>query len=409
MKKLKKILIFQTGEPIHGEKSSAPMRLINLADVLEKHNYEVEILTSRFSHQEKKFRDDKILLENHEKKIKYHMVESPGYKNNISLKRLYDHMILGINVKKKLTEIKNIDYVFMGYPPIEACFFLARWCVNKKIPYILDYKDHWPDLFAYKKNFIIKIFIFVVIFFYKLIRNYVITNSSGISTISDKFLDNLNLDKVQQDKKITCYLTKKKSFLIDLKNVRKDIRSHFPSQKIKIVFIGNFMVDAFDFKVLKKIEEFIKKSPVIEFFFFGSGPSKNEIVNSLNFKNIYIKDRVNSFEFQYIMENAQAVFLPIKNRFDYLKSIPNKVVDAIQYKLPIFTSLKGETKFLIEKYNLGFFYENDIDLLNKLKLFSSGLNRNLFKKHFDNPQVEQMFDHDLNYKKILNKIKFDLI
>ena len=33
----------------------------------------------------------------------------------------------------------------------------------------------------------------------------------------------------------------------------------------------------------------------------------------------------------------------------------------------------------------------------------------MIKKHFDNPQLEKMFDHNLNYKKILNKIKFDLI
>ena len=336
MKKFKKVLIFQTGEPIHLDNSGAPMRLINLSNYLLKNNFKVEIVTPRFYHQEKKFRKKIIVLKNKEKKIYYRFIESPGYQNNISIKRLYDHYVLAINLRKELTKIKDIDYVFMGYPPIEACFVLAQWCIKKKIPYILDYKDLWPELFVHNRNFLFKILSFPLITFYKILRNYTIKNSAAISTISDKFLNDLNQNII--NKKIVCYLTKKKSINKNLRIIKKDIRSKFPSKKIKIVFIGNFMVDAFDFSTLIKIKNYIKNSSKLEFYFFGSGPSKKKIEKNLNFKNIYIKERVNLDEFQYIMKNSQAVFLPIKNRVDYIKSLPNKVIDAIQYKLPIFTS-----------------------------------------------------------------------
>ena len=407
MNKNKRILIFQTGEPSPLDNSGASMRLVNLIDKLVKSNYEIEVLLPRFFHQDKKFRDKKLIFKNRDKKIKYTFLESPGYQKNISLKRFYDHIILAMNLKKKLKEIKNIDYVFMGYPPIEACFVLSRWCLKYRIPYIVDYKDLWPELFTNDKNIFFKIFLLPIVFILKKMRNFTLKNSSAISTISRGFLNDLKLDGIQK-KKIVCYLTKKKNLEIDLKKIRKNITTKFPSEKIKIVFIGNFMVNAFDFKILKQIENFIKKSPNLEFYFFGSGPSKKEVEETLNFENVYIADRVNLIEFQYIMKNSQAVFLPIKNRFDYLKSIPNKIVDAIQYKLPIFTSLEGEVKSLVEKFKIGFFYKNHETLLKKLEWFCDHKNRISVKQNYDNSDLQTIFDHDLNYSKIINKIELDL-
>ena len=108
------------------------------------------------------------------------------------------------------------------------------------------------------------------------------------------------------------------------------------------------------------------------------------------------------------MKNSDAVFLPIKNRFDYINSLPNKVIDAIQYRLPIFTSLQGETKFLIEKYNLGFVYNDYKDLQSKLQWYCQNNNANIIKKNFYNKAIENLFNHDFNYKKIVNRIKLDL-
>ena len=407
MKKYKKILIFQTGEPTHFDKSNAPMRLINLSEKLSKENYLIDILTPDFSHQEKKFRNIQHQLFINDGKIKYTYIKSPGYKNNISISRLFDHIVLAINLKKELKKFNNIDYVFIGYPPIEACFVLSRWCNKNNIPYMIDYKDYWPEIFLYQKNLIFKILSYPLIFLLKLMRDYSIKNSKSISTISKIFLTKYFDDNIKK-KTVVCYLTKEKKKQIVEKWVKHKIKSYFLSNKIKIVFIGNFMVDAFDFKVLNQIKTFIINSKNLEIYLFGSGPSKEKILSFLNFKNVFISDRVNFEEFQYIMKNSDAVFLPIKNRFDYINSLPNKVIDAIQYRLPIFTSLQGETKFLIEKYNLGFVYNDYKDLQSKLQWYCQNNNANIIKKNFYNKAIENLFNHDFNYKKIVNRIKLDL-
>jgi hypothetical protein len=403
----KNILIFQTGEPTHFDQFSAPMRLINLTNILADNQYNIEVIAPLFSHQEKKFRNLENNIFKKHNNINYTFINSPGYKNNISLSRFYDHVILAKNLKKKLNEFKNINYVFIGYPPIESCFILSRWCKKNKIPYMIDYKDLWPELFIINKNFFFKILLFPLIFFLKILRNYSLKNSKSISTISNSFLDDLSPNYIK-NKKIVCYLTKKINPNVDSNLINNNIKLIFNTPKKKIVFIGNFMIDIYDFKILEKIKDFIIKSNDFEFHLFGSGPAKKDLYNYLNFKNIYIHDMVNTAEFHHILSNSHAVFLPIKNRFDYIKSIPNKIVDAIQYHLPIFTCLQGETKKLVQKYNLGFVYEDYKELQDKINYFFISSNFSLIKKNFENPTLQNIFNHKLNYQSILDRIKIDL-
>ena len=168
------------------------------------------------------------------------------------------------------------------------------------------------------------------------------------------------------------------------------------------------MTDTFDFKTLAKLKRFIENSDNLEFHFFGIGPSKSIIMNILKFKNIFFYNSINKQEVNYVLRKAYAVYLPIKNRIDFLKSIPNKVVDAIQFKVPIITCLKGETGVLIKRYKIGFVYKNDYDLLLCLKKISKKEVNLKIKKNYLNPKIDKLFNHDKNYERILNRIKSDL-
>ena len=55
-----KVLLIQTGEPIHSEiKKFKGMRLINFSNYLNSENVNVQIITSLFNHQTKQFREFK--------------------------------------------------------------------------------------------------------------------------------------------------------------------------------------------------------------------------------------------------------------------------------------------------------------------------------------------------------------
>ena len=217
--------------------------------------------------------------------------------------------------------------------------------------------------------------------------------------ISENFIQN-----IPHKKKIVCYLKKKKT-QNQIIHINKKIKDIFlNTKKKKIIFIGNFMEDAYDFAILNKIKKYIIGSKKFEFHFFGEGPSKIKFMKILNFENIFFHGRANSHEFDFILNKSSAVFLPIKNRFDYLRSVPNKVIDAIQYKLPIFTSLKGDTEKIINKYNIGYVYSNHEDLKYKLEKFFEYEFFIKISDNYNNKDIKSEFDHDLNYRKLLDKI-----
>ena len=405
MKQKKTILLFQSGEPTHFDKKFLPMRLVNLSNLLSLNGYNVKIITPLFSHQEKKFRKKKDYALKY-KNINYIFLNSPGYDKNISLRRLYDHIILAKNLWKALKRLNNIDYVVSGYPPVESCFVLSIWCKKNKIPLMIDYKDFWPETFTYNKNFLFKFLAIPLIVFYYILRNYSLKYCKSILTISNSFLDNLDNDL--KKKKIVGFLTKEKQNIINLKKINNLIKIRFKNKKKKIIFIGTFMTDTFDFKTLAKLKKFIENSDNLEFHFFGFGPSKSIVMDILKFKNIFFYNSVNKQEVNYILRKAYAVYLPIKNRLDFSKSIPNKIVDAIQFKVPIITCLKGETEKLIKRYKIGFVYKSHSDLLLYLKKISKKEVSLKIKKNYLNSKLDKLFNHDKNYERILSRIKSDL-
>ena len=156
MNKQKTVWIFQTGEPIvtDGE-GYKPLRLINLINNIKKNhkNAKIIVFSSLFNHQTKKKREKRIFMS---KGVKYILINSPGYKNNVSIYRFIDHCILGINLAKYF--IRNFktkpDFAFIGNPPVEFAFVASRFLSIKKVPFILDVKDLWPEYFyeRFSKN-----------------------------------------------------------------------------------------------------------------------------------------------------------------------------------------------------------------------------------------------------------------
>ena len=90
------VWILQTGEPLNCDGNQLrPMRAINLSKALVSKGHKVEIISTRFFHQEKRFRKD--IKINNTPEIIETLIDSPGYESNISFRRLFDHHILSFN------------------------------------------------------------------------------------------------------------------------------------------------------------------------------------------------------------------------------------------------------------------------------------------------------------------------
>ena len=109
-----KIWILQTGEPLDIDNDdSRPMRAMNLSSFLVNRGHRVVLWSSAFHHRDKRHRSREYKIYNVSKDYQIRLIPSPGYEKNKSIKRFWDHIIMGSNLKKILKkEIDTPDVAF---------------------------------------------------------------------------------------------------------------------------------------------------------------------------------------------------------------------------------------------------------------------------------------------------------
>ena len=404
-----KVWIFQTGEPLHCDVgNSRPMRAINLANALVEKGHSVIIWSSSFYHQRKIHRTKlfkKIIIN---KKLEIRLIPSPGYKKNISIKRLLDHFMLAYNLRKKLDIEKTLpDVAFVGYPPIETAFVMTSWLKKKKIAYLLDIKDQWPIIFIESFPKILQPLIQLFLLPYFLVARKTFKESSAICTMSKYFLDwSLKFSNREKNKfDIAAPLTSPDYKLKSLEEkhafswwLEKGVMKN---NIFRIIYVGSFS-RAFNFDLIFNVANyFLEKDINCEFVLCGDGEFKEYLKKkSRNFSNIKIIDWINLPKAIILSRMSSAYIAPYKNKDDFMKSIPNKIIDAIKFGIPLLSSLRGEVEELIKKNKIGFFYHDQKSLVNAIYILVNNIN--LHKKISNN--AKKLYQHKFEFNKVYSRL-----
>lgn len=116
-----------------------------LADLLARRGHEVELVTSSFSHRDKKQRER---LQQGGTPYTLTLIDEPSYRKNVSLKRLfYSHRIMAKNLKKYLGQAKRPDLIYCAVPSLDAAYAAAQFAEKQGIPFYIDVQDLWPEAF----------------------------------------------------------------------------------------------------------------------------------------------------------------------------------------------------------------------------------------------------------------------
>ena len=362
------VWIFQTGEPLQiDDVDSRPMRAINLSNSLIKKGHEVVLWSSDYFHQKKKHRYGEYQNIKVSDKLEIRLLSSRGYSRNIGLGRLIDHFQLALAFKKELKTERNApDVAFIGYPPIEPAFVLTNWLSKRSVPMILDIKDQWPTLFIDALPWGLKTLGLVIFWPYFYFARKAISNSTGITSMSNGFIDWVK--KFHGDHESKYYdvfpLTtpNQKVSVSDLVDAKiwwnkKDINN---DNIIKICFIGS-LSQAFEFKPIKKAALMAQmEGKKVKFIICGDGNDAKKIKNMFkDIPNVVFPGWINRPEIEALAEMCIATIAPYKNTNNFIVNIPNKIIDALSLKLPILSPLKGEVRKLINNYEVGFSYKED--------------------------------------------------
>ena len=403
------VWIFQTGEPLHSDNGNPrPMRAMNLANTLVTKGHNVVIWSSGFYHQKKIQRAKlykKIFIS---KKLEIRLIPSPGYKKNISIQRLFDHFKLAYNLKKKLDVEKNLpDVAFVGYPPIETAFIMTNWLKKKKIPYLLDIKDQWPLIFIESVPKILQPLIQLILSPYFFIAKKTFKDSPGICAMSKSFVDwSLNFSNRRKSKfDIVTPLTSPYNKLNSLEMKQASLwwakKGLVQNKVFRIIFIGSFS-RIFDFDLIFNVaNQFLKKDINCEFVFCGDGEFKESLkIKSKNFSNIKVMNWIDLPKAIALLKISSAFIAPYKNKTDFMKSIPNKIIDAIKFSIPLLSPLKGEVEDLIKKNKIGFVYYDQKSLVKSICILIN--NENLHKKISNN--AKKLYQDKFEFNKVYSRL-----
>ena len=367
------ICIFQTGEPLHIDKGNyRPMRCMLLSEQLIKNGHKVSIISSDFFHQRKIHRTNSFNIVEVSKNLKIYLIPSPGYKKHISLARVFDHLILALRLFYFLKNNRKFKpkRVFIGYPPIFTSLVMAMWCINRKIPFMLDVKDKWPELFLEPFNENLKFLAKKLLFPYYCSAKFVFKKANKITSITDHYIEwikSFSKYKRNDNDYFVSHLTRE-PFNLTKDQLKKSI-NFWKEKSIDILernyfcFIGSF-TKSFDFNFIYKISAKLAKiDPSTLFIICGSGDQYENILKKFsNSSNVLVFGEIDKFNSKVLILNAIATLAPYKNNSNFKGHIPNKIIESLENSTPFITNIDGNLKKIIDEYNNGIFTNNSFDI-----------------------------------------------
>ena len=133
----------------------------------------------------------------------------------------------------------------------------------------------------------------------------------------------------------------------------------FPTDKFLVMYTGNIGL-AQNFEQLTKTIRILEDN--IHWVFIGGGRYKAEFMSSLDEQNIMSKvsflDQVNIDQIPSYASKAGCLFLSLRDREIFSKTVPAKLQSYMAMQKPIIAVLKGDGAEIIKDSNCGFVEEN---------------------------------------------------
>lgn len=381
------------------------LRAGQVAELLSTLNYNVVWFNSRFDHIKKEMRIQKsIFLKNNYQII---FLNALGYKKNVSLKRLIDHYLVGLNFLKISKKLEPPNFILCSYPSISLCEFVITYAKKNNIKVAVDYRDDWPEAMENSLGFL-PLFIKKSLFFWFHIRKKEILNNSTTVVVNSLEMGNYlsSRYKIDRSKFIEIPFSVDK-LSIDSININNDyilsFLNRFENSPVYI-FAGTIGI-SFDFQtLLDAVAELNSINSNSLFIIAGDGELLLNLKKQYGFcNNLIFTGLLSNSQLNGLLEKSDFGLAPYKNVEHFKRVMTNKPIEYLSHGLPIITSLKESPIVnLINRYNCGFQYYNSKQLVNKIKQIEDLWNKNDFK--IKKNEVKKVYENFYSEKKFLENI-----
>ncbi|MEI8271108.1 MAG: hypothetical protein WCG08_00630 [Paludibacter sp.] len=361
------------------------------------HNFDMFIVTADFNHATKQYKPEN-------KTDFVHFVHVPAYQNNLSIRRIYSHIVFAIKLYKYLCGLDLLpQLIYCAMPASLTAFYCGRYCKRRKIKFVVDVIDLWPDsLFPISQKYkLIK----PLIFPWTYITNKAYSMADYISAESKKYAE-VALRKSKTTKWSYTYLG------VDIDEMNKLVLSSKVPDRIDDdeiwICYGGSLGNSYDFDSILEAIKFIHSEGIkYRFFFVAEGECRNQISKYIqeNKLNAEITGRIPYNDYLKYLSRCDIAINSFKPTTKVVYSY--KFNDYVGLKLFVLNNLQGETADMIDDYSIGRnFNGNNLSQI----LLEVSNNWDSYKTWKENSTklINEKLNSDMIYKKLADNIILEL-
>ena len=235
----------------------------------------------------------------------------------------------------------------VGFPAL-----ILKWF--KKIPFVFEVRDLWPEVPIQMGALNNKIIVNLALWFEKTIYKnaiHVIGLSPGMSQgVIDR---NISPEKVS----MIPNMSKKDKFWVREKDTKLEAKLGLKKDSFKVIYFGAMgIANGMDYII--DAVKLIKEDQNIEFIFLGDGATKPKLQERCRKESVNTTHFCGKFpmaELSKIVNLSDVSLVTFLNLPILSTNSPNKLFDSLSAGKPIIVNSSGWTKDLVEKYNCGAF------------------------------------------------------
>lgn len=342
------------------------MRAMNLADALVTAGHHVILWSSGFYHQAKRHRSRhyrRIII--HER-LEIRLIPSPGYTAHIGAGRLWDHALLALNLRKILSaEACCPDIAFVGYPPIEFAFVAVNWLKARNIPVMLDAKDQWPQIFVEPLWRLFQPLARLILAPYFYLGRKTMRMATAYSAMAQSFLEwmcGFSDRQLTAWDRIVPLAPVAQSF--PRENIAAAIhwwngRGVSDDERPRFFYVGSLAKSCDFYPVIKAARQAHETGLDWQFVICGDGARVNQLSAAFSeLPNVVLPGWVDRVQAVTLANMSIAGLATHRDMDNFIKNVPNKIIDYLSLGKPVISPLQGEVAILIQRHNVGVLYDD---------------------------------------------------
>jgi glycosyltransferase involved in cell wall biosynthesis len=360
------IWLITVGEPLPiDEGNPRLLRTGILAQMLVERGHRVVWWTSTFNHVSRKQRSDRDQSIDVTDGYRIKLLHGLGYKQNVSMRRLVDHIIIAKKFKRLAALEPSPDIILCSMPTVELSSASVEYGSQLGIPVVLDIRDLWPDA-------IVDVLpVWTRHLARSLLRpmatslQFACREAKGIFGITEDFLE-FGLGYAGRSRGAFDDVFPSAYPLLRVEDQQMAMADRFwtdhvfghAKPRFVVCFFGNFghRVD-FD-TVIRSARRLHQLGRQVYFVMCGAGDNLEKCKKlAEGCDNILFPGHVGAVEIRSLMTHSSIGLLPYESTFDFVRSYPNKLIEYLSGGLPVVSSLRGLCQRLLADHDCGITYE----------------------------------------------------